>query len=134
MEPSGMELPVLDEKASKMRGEPVWAFAEWKKHHKPHGPRVALREKYRRCTLPDSELDAELAAMDAYGSAARYIRDVHCDACRGGEKPLIVGCKVYSCEVWPYRQGKNPNRKGATAEQMRKVREALDTGVLEGVG
>lgn len=36
----------------------------------------------------------------------------HCLECMGGSRKAIRECPDESCPTWPYRMGRNPNRKG----------------------
>lgn len=38
----------------------------------------------------------------------------HCLECSGYEKKQVRECVVNNCVLFPFRQGKNPNRKGST--------------------
>lgn len=40
----------------------------------------------------------------------RLIRDF-CIECSGGNQSEARKCTAYSCQLWPYRMGKNPFRK-----------------------
>lgn len=111
---AAVALPILDPKASTARNYPVWALEEWKKHHTLHPPREAIRRKGVRCGAEgDAPVDHGEAAK-AFRTFPKYLQHL-CTECRGEGKandPMIVGCRIYECEVWPYRFGKNPSRKG----------------------
>jgi hypothetical protein len=105
-----VRLPILDPKASKARDYPVWALEEWRKHHKLHPPKEAIRQKHVRCELGPVEYDTQ--GM----SYPKFIQQVLCTECRGDgspHDPMIVGCRIYTCELWPYRFGKNPTKQAA---------------------
>lgn len=36
----------------------------------------------------------------------------HCIECSSGSKSEVLNCIVTDCVLYPYRLGKNPNRKG----------------------
>ncbi len=38
----------------------------------------------------------------------------HCLECSGYEKKQVRECVIKDCVLFPYRQGKNPSRKGST--------------------
>jgi hypothetical protein len=106
----GVSLPVLDPKATAARDYPVWALVEWKKHHDLHPPREALRRKHVRCALGEPDYEA----AKGHKTFPRYLQHL-CTECKGEgsvRDPMIVGCRTYECEVWPYRFGKNPSRAG----------------------
>lgn len=107
-------LPILDSKASAARDYPVWALEEWKKKHRLYPPKEALRRKDVRCGAGAEKPTDHEEAAEAFRTLPKYIQHL-CTECRGeGEvdDPLIVGCRIYSCECWPYRWGKNPSRAG----------------------
>lgn len=45
-----------------------------------------------------------------------------CLECMGGSPLLVRECDKGDCPIHPYRFGKNPNRKGASKEQMTAIR------------
>ena len=107
---SRISLPILDERASAIRGEPVWSLEEWEKHHTRYAPKLALQKKHKRCDLPPPNMEA----AKEFRTFPKYLQSL-CTECHGDgsiHDPLIVGCKVYGCEVWPYRFGTNPKRTG----------------------
>jgi len=36
----------------------------------------------------------------------------HCIECHGNQKHMVPDCPDLECHLYPYRMGKNPNRKG----------------------
>ena len=52
-----------------------------------------------------------------------------CIDCMGGQPRLVKDCPATTCEVFPYRMGKNPAKKGqgASKESMKRVRESRKT-------
>ena len=44
-------------------------------------------------------------------SPLRAIRGKCLDCCCGNEK-FVRECTITSCNLWPFRMGRNPNRKG----------------------
>jgi hypothetical protein len=108
---AAVALPILDPKASAARDYPVWALEEWKKKHRLYPPKEAIRQKHVRCQLVGEPPEAPEGM-----SYPKFIQTKLCTDCRGeGEPtdPMIVGCRIYSCELWPFRFGKNPNRQAA---------------------
>ena len=52
-----------------------------------------------------------------------------CIDCMGGQPGLVKDCPATTCEVFPYRMGKNPAKQGqgASRESMQRVRESRKT-------
>ncbi len=50
-----------------------------------------------------------------------------CLDCTQGAVDYVTNCPVNNCPCYPYRFGKNPSKRdqGASAEQMKKVRESV---------
>lgn len=107
-------LVVLDERASKARNHPVWALEEWKKHHTLHPPKEAIRRKDVRCGADGEQPVDHRGAAKAFRTFPKYLQHLctECSGEGGTNDPLIVGCRIYECEIWPYRFGKNPSRAG----------------------
>ena len=59
-------------------------------------------------------------------SALKSIRK-HCVECSGGSHAEVKRCVIPECNLYPYRMGKSPNRKGTggrgNIEALRKWRE-----------
>jgi hypothetical protein len=111
---AAVPLPILDPKASAARDYPVWALEEWQKKHRLYAPKEALRRKGVRCGAPGDPVTDHEEAAKAFRTFPKYLQHL-CTECRGEGQvndPAIVGCRIYACEVWPYRFGKNPSRKG----------------------
>lgn len=124
MSTTTINLPIIDPHASQVRGEPVWALDEWRKHYPLLPAKAALRAFNKRADYLPPDMQA---IADSGLSAARYIRNRICTGCQGEGSPLdprIVGCRVYACPLWPHRHGKDPTRKGNVAS-LTKARAAL---------
>ncbi len=55
---------------------------------------------------------SQKANSERIPSPLRAIR-YHCIDCFGGSKAEVKDCTSYDCQLYPYRMGRNPNRKGA---------------------
>ena len=53
-----------------------------------------------------------------------------CFDCSGGSANEVKLCPVTNCELYPFRFGKNPNRKPPTDEQREKMRERFKNRFL----
>ena len=52
----------------------------------------------------------------------------HCVDCHGGEN--TGECEIYSCPLFAYRQGKNPNRSGmGNGSSLVSFRKAVESGL-----
>ena len=49
--------------------------------------------------------------MAGLGSPLRAIR-AKCLDCAGHQAKEVRDCLIRTCALWPFRMGKNPNRKG----------------------
>jgi len=45
-----------------------------------------------------------------------------CLECMGGSRKFVRECITIDCQLYPYRFGKNPAKKGADAERMAQIR------------
>jgi len=43
----------------------------------------------------------------------------HCIECFGGQRAEVEHCPSQNCNLYPYRQGRNPNRKGVGGRKER---------------
>ena len=53
-----------------------------------------------------------------------------CLDCSGDSPNEVKLCPVTDCELYPFRLGKNPNRKPPTDEQREKMRERFKNRFL----
>lgn len=62
-------------------------------------------------TIIPAEQQPETATHERVTSPLKAIR-AKCLDCQAGSWKRIAECPSTRCSLWPYREGKNPNRRG----------------------
>ena len=95
-------------------------------------PRKAIKEHCKECVSGDLSLCASPDCKLYHYKRTRSLSNpplsimkaikAQCFECTGYEIEETKNCTDKKCNLYPYRMGKNPKNKGASAEHLKKIR------------